>query len=206
MTMAGGQGLVKEGAWRSITLPASVVSLKEGLVWDTTRIYCSGCHSLDYITTQQKFTKAKWQAEVVNSLVPRSPRKTPELSRIISALTTAWEDNMKIGNKRTTYLLAGAFGLFALSAVGGMAQAASSKIGEAEFKEHCAACHADGGNIIKPNKTLSKKDREKNGVKTTKDIIRIMRKPGEGMTVFDEKTLPGKEAKKIAEYIIKTFK
>jgi cytochrome c6 len=113
---------------------------------------------------------------------------------------------MKNGNKLTTYLLAGAFGLFAFSVSGGMAQAAGSKIGEAEFKEHCAACHADGGNIIKPNKTLSKKDREKNGVKTTKDIIRIMRKPGEGMTTFDKNILPDKEAKKIAEYIITTFK
>ena len=113
---------------------------------------------------------------------------------------------MKNRNKTATYLLAGALCLFAFSAFGGMAQAAGSKIGEAEFKEHCAACHAGGGNIIKPNKTLSKKDREKSGIKTTKDIIRIMRKPGEGMTAFDKKILPDKEAKKIAEYIITTFK
>jgi cytochrome c6 len=113
---------------------------------------------------------------------------------------------VKNGNKLTTYLLAGAFGLFAYSVSGGLAQAASSKNGEAEFKKHCAACHADGGNIIKPNKTLSKKDREKNGVKTTKDIIKIMRKPGEGMSTFDEKTLPETEAGKIGEYILKTFR
>jgi cytochrome c6 len=113
---------------------------------------------------------------------------------------------MKNGNRLTTFLLTAAFGLVALSAVAGMAQAAGSAIGEAEFKEHCAACHADGGNIIKANKTLSKKDREKNGIKTTSDIIKIMRKPGEGMTVFDEKTLPGNEAQKIAEYIITTFR
>src|SRR5664279_2455324 len=113
---------------------------------------------------------------------------------------------MKNRNKPATYLLAGALCLFAFSAFGGMAQAAGSKIGEAEFKEHCAACHADGGNIIKPNKTLSKKDRENNGIKSAKDIIKIMRKPGAGMTKFDEKTLPEKGAKKIAEYIINTFK
>ena len=113
---------------------------------------------------------------------------------------------MKNENKLTTYLLAGVFSLFAFSVFGGTAEAATPNKGEAEFKEHCAACHADGGNIIKPNKTLSKKDRENNGIKNAKDIIKIMRKPGAGMTKFDEKTLPEKGAKKIAEYIINTFK
>lgn len=78
--------------------------------------------------------------------------------------------------------------------------------GEAKFKEHCTSCHADGGNIIKADKTLSRKDREKNGVKTSKDIVKLMRKPGEGMTTFDKKTISDKEAKAIAEYILKTFK
>ena len=39
-----------------------------------------------------------------------------------------------------------------------------------------------------------------------KDIIRNMRNPGPGMTVFDAKTIPDKEAKEIAGYILKTFK
>jgi cytochrome c6 len=33
-----------------------------------------------------------------------------------------------------------------------------------------------------------------------------MRNPGQGMTTFDEKTIPDKEAKEIADYILKTFK
>jgi cytochrome c6 len=33
-----------------------------------------------------------------------------------------------------------------------------------------------------------------------------MRKPSPGMTAFDVKTIPDKDAKEIAEYIIKTFK
>lgn len=49
---------------RSITLPAPNVTLKEGSGMDTTKRYCSICHSLDYITTQQKFNKSRWQAEV----------------------------------------------------------------------------------------------------------------------------------------------
>ena len=86
------------------------------------------------------------------------------------------------------------------------AASAASMSGEADFKEHCASCHADGGNIVKPDKTLSRKDREKNGIKTAKDIVNVMRKPGEGMTTFDKKTLSDKQAKAIANYIIKTFK
>ncbi len=78
--------------------------------------------------------------------------------------------------------------------------------GAAEFKNHCAVCHPDGGNIINPAFTLHKKDRVKNGVKTAKDIIGKMRNPGPGMTKFDKATIPDKEAKAIADYILKTFK
>ena len=77
--------------------------------------------------------------------------------------------------------------------------------GEALFKQHCSVCHPDGGNIVNPQKTLHKKDREANGVKTTSDIVNKMRNPGPGMTQFDEKTVPDKYAKEIAGYILKTF-
>lgn len=78
--------------------------------------------------------------------------------------------------------------------------------GKKEFEEHCAMCHANGGNTITPAKTLSKKDRVANGVKSAKDIIKLIRKPGAGMTAFDSKTISDKEAKAIAGYIVKTFK
>jgi len=78
--------------------------------------------------------------------------------------------------------------------------------GKKEFEKHCAVCHKDGGNTVNPAKTLSKKDREANGVKNAKDVIANMRKPGPGMTQFDKKTISDKEAKAIADYIIKTFK
>ena len=78
--------------------------------------------------------------------------------------------------------------------------------GKHEFKEHCAICHPNGGNIVNPNKTLSKKVLAANGVKSAKDIIGKMRNPGPGMTKFDEKTISQKEAKAIAEYILHTFK
>ncbi len=74
------------------------------------------------------------------------------------------------------------------------------------FGQHCAACHPNGGNIINPAFGLHKKDRDAHGVKTANDIIGKMRKPGPGMTTFDKKTLPDRDAKEIAGYILKTFK
>jgi len=113
---------------------------------------------------------------------------------------------MKIGIKRTSCLLAGFFCLLAFSTNVHAAQAAKKMPGKAGIKEHCAACHADGGNIIKADKTLSRKDLKKHGIKTANDIVKIMRMPGEGMTTFDKKTISDKEAKAIADYIMKTFK
>ncbi len=81
----------------------------------------------------------------------------------------------------------------------------AGKSGEALFQQHCSPCHPDGGNNINPQKTLHKKDREANGVKTVEDIIGKMRTPGPGMTKFDERTLPDADAKAIAEYAMKTF-
>ncbi len=81
-----------------------------------------------------------------------------------------------------------------------------AKSGEAMFKEHCAVCHPDGGNIVTPGKTLHKKDFNANNIKKPEDIVKTMRKPGPGMTAFDQKTITDKDAKAIAEYVLKTFK
>ena len=78
--------------------------------------------------------------------------------------------------------------------------------GKAEFNEHCAACHPDGGNIINSAKTLKQRDLNANGIKKQEDTVKIMRNPGPGMTKFDKKMVSDKEAKAIAEYIFKTFK
>ena len=94
-------------------------------------------------------------------------------------------------------------GLFTLAALA--AGASPRKAGERLFKQNCAVCHPDGGNIVNPAKTLHKKDREKNNVKTVKDIVEKMRKPGPGMSQFDQKTISDKDAREIAKYILKTF-
>lgn len=101
-------------------------------------------------------------------------------------------------------VLAMAVSLFAAS--GFARETANGKSGEALFKEHCSMCHPDGGNIINYKKTLHKKDRDANNVKKAEDIVKKMRDPGPGMTKFDKKTVTDKDAKEIAEYILKTFK
>lgn len=78
--------------------------------------------------------------------------------------------------------------------------------GKKEFEEHCAVCHPNGGNIINKMKPLDSKSLKANGVKNAKDIIAKMRNPGPGMTKFDDKTISNKEAKAIADYIMKAFK
>ncbi len=82
---------------------------------------------------------------------------------------------------------------------------ATESRGEKLFMANCKVCHPDGGNIVNPKKTLHKADREANNVKAAADIVHIMRNPGPGMTKFDEKTIPDKEAHAIASYILKTF-
>lgn len=106
-------------------------------------------------------------------------------------------------NKLTALSLLVSLLTLGISAFAGAGEGAKS--GEALFKEYCTMCHPDGGNIIIPKKTLQKTDREANNIKTEADIVKTMRNPGPGMTRFDDKTIPDKEAQEIAKYILKTF-
>lgn len=90
--------------------------------------------------------------------------------------------------------------------IAGGAATALAASGEELFTKHCAVCHPDGGNIIKPKHTLQKKHLEQQGIEDWQGIVKYMRKPGPGMTKFDQKTLPDQDAKAIAEYVLKTFK
>ncbi len=108
--------------------------------------------------------------------------------------------------KRLIAVLA-VFSLCSLASAGLADTKKGEKIdGKAEFEKHCAVCHPNGGNIMKPGMGLMKKELEANGVKGVKGIVGKMRKPGPGMTQFDRKTISDKEAKAIAGYILKTFK
>ncbi len=82
----------------------------------------------------------------------------------------------------------------------------SAKTGEELFYDRCAACHPNGGNVLNPQKTLQKIDREARGIRTPEDIVRTMRNPGPGMTRFTPDLLSDADARKIAEYVITTYK
>jgi len=108
--------------------------------------------------------------------------------------------------KKTVVLLLAGMSLSLLITAGWAKEDGKKDSGETLFMENCSPCHPDGGNIINPAFTLHQKDREAHGVKTAKDIVGKMRNPGPGMTKFDKKTISDKNAKEIAEYIMKTFK
>jgi cytochrome c6 len=109
--------------------------------------------------------------------------------------------------RSATLLLIGSIAVLFLVVLGrGSNVLADGKSGEALFKEHCALCHPDGSNIVNPKKTLHKKDLDANNIKSKDDIVKIMRKPGPGMNTFDAKIISDKDAKEIAEYVLKTFR
>jgi len=108
--------------------------------------------------------------------------------------------------KRASRILAVTVALAALSGLAFASGGKDTKKGEALFKQHCASCHADGGNIVNAQKTIGKAALKAHGITDWKGIVKIMRNPGPGMTKFDTKTVPDKDAKQIAEYILKTFK
>jgi len=108
--------------------------------------------------------------------------------------------------KKTSMILFLAVSLCLYGTVSFAKEKTNGASGKELFKQHCSACHPDGGNIINQKKTLHKKDLDSNNIKKPGDIMRIMRNPGPGMTKFDEKAVADRDAKKIAEYILKTFK
>ncbi len=96
--------------------------------------------------------------------------------------------------------------LFVLSFVSVGLAKDPARTGRQLFEKNCSPCHPNGSNVINPAFTLHDKDREAHGVKTARDIMGKMRNPGPGMTKFDRNKISDKDAKKIAEYVMKTFK
>lgn len=78
--------------------------------------------------------------------------------------------------------------------------------GEQLFKQFCAACHPDGGNVINPKKTLHAAVLADYKITKEEDIISLMRNPGQGMRKFDQATISDGDAKKIGEYVLTAFR
>ncbi|HYS42746.1 MAG TPA: c-type cytochrome [Geobacteraceae bacterium] len=87
-----------------------------------------------------------------------------------------------------------------------LAAATAFAQGQSIFKAKCASCHPSGGNTINKEKTLFKKDLDKNKLKTVNDLVKYMRNPGPGMTKYDMNDLPDKDAWEVAKYILQSYK
>lgn len=78
--------------------------------------------------------------------------------------------------------------------------------GEELFRQFCHNCHPDGGNVSDPKRTLRGSALRRNHITRPEDIVRIMRKPLSRMIRFDAETISDKDARRIAEYVLTTFR
>jgi cytochrome c6 len=78
--------------------------------------------------------------------------------------------------------------------------------GAALFAANCATCHPNGSNVINPSKSLLRLTLAANGITTPEGIVHRMRNPGPGMKRFDPAELSDEDARKIAAYILATFR
>jgi len=85
-------------------------------------------------------------------------------------------------------------------------QVGQPQTGEQLFKQFCSSCHPDGGNVSDPDRSLHGSALQKNHITKPEDVIRIMRKPQSRMIRFDVAAISDRDARAIAEYVLKTFK
>jgi cytochrome c6 len=71
--------------------------------------------------------------------------------------------------------------------------------GKTLFKDKCASCHPDGGNILEPKENLF-------GLENSAKIVKKIRKGGGGMPAYDKQSITDSDAKLLADYIMETFK
>lgn len=105
---------------------------------------------------------------------------------------------------RGVVIVALAWGVAACS--GGADRGGSGLSGGELFLRHCSGCHPEGGNSKYPQKSLDRFTLAANGIHTAEDIVATMRNPGQGMTRFDRQTIGDADARKIADYILATFR
>lgn len=78
--------------------------------------------------------------------------------------------------------------------------------GEVLFRQYCHNCHPEGGNVSDPRRPLYGSALRRNHITTPEDIVRVMRNPLSRMIRFDADTVSDEDARKIAEYVLTTFR
>ncbi len=96
-------------------------------------------------------------------------------------------------------LLAMAFAIITLATLGWANPALAD--GAATFSANCAACHAGGGNVLNPAKTLSLADLEKNGKDSLEAIIYQVTNGKAPMPAFGGR-LTDDQIAEVAEYVL----
>ena len=78
--------------------------------------------------------------------------------------------------------------------------ALNDNLGRNLFKNHCAGCHLNGGNIIRRSKNLKLSSLKHNGIDSPEDIAKIAR---QGIGIMDgyEDQLGGNGDKIVANWI-----
>ena len=82
----------------------------------------------------------------------------------------------------------------------GLGEAAAAKEGAALFQQHCAACHINGGNIIRRGKTLKLKALERQAIASVDAIAQIAREGVGQMSGYGDVLGPGGD-QLVAEWI-----
>ena len=82
---------------------------------------------------------------------------------------------------------------------------AQTQKGERLYKQYCASCHPDGGNVSDPKNNLRKSTLKAKRINKPEDIVAIMRKPISRMITFDVSTISDDDARAIAEYVLEAF-
>ena len=82
----------------------------------------------------------------------------------------------------------------------------SAKSGQELFLTHCSGCHPNGSNSVYPQKSLDRTTLAANGITDRNGIIAIMRNPGRKMKTFGRDTISDADARKVADYILETFR
>jgi mono/diheme cytochrome c family protein len=77
--------------------------------------------------------------------------------------------------------------------------------GEILFKMFCIKCHKGGGNLLNKDKPIRRSALAAKNLDNVESIIKTMRNPGPKMLKFNEAMISDDDARKIAEYILKTF-
>jgi cytochrome c6 len=97
--------------------------------------------------------------------------------------------------------------LIALASIASGCKGSGDRASGAElYALHCASCHPGGENTITPSKTLRRDALRASNINTPGDVVERMRNPGPGMPKFSPAVIPDRDALRIAEYVLASFR